>query len=131
MALVKDVKRAHTFKLACKGVEEMFFAASSEEDLAEWMSLLTAASKRGLNSLPLVVLIVAPPPPGDDFPLVVSENKNRSQSLPEGIYNVPRSSAFINDLSGLYDVPRSTPLGMDLLTFQRLRFVRQVNLTIA
>ena len=42
--------------------------------------------------------------------------------MPEGIYNVPRSSAFISDLSGLYDVPRSVPLGLNLLSFQQFTF---------
>ena len=39
--VVEDVKKQYAFRLACKGVAEMWFAAESKEKLDEWISYLT------------------------------------------------------------------------------------------
>lgn len=46
ISIVKDVKKPHAFKLACKGVKEAFFAADDEAELLDWVSKLQNASKR-------------------------------------------------------------------------------------
>lgn len=38
---VEDPKRQYAFRLACKGVPEMWFAAESKDKLDEWISHLT------------------------------------------------------------------------------------------
>ena len=46
ISIVKDAKKPHAFRLACKGVREVFFAADNEEELTEWVTKLQNASKR-------------------------------------------------------------------------------------
>ena len=38
---VEDPKKQYAFRLACKGVPEMWFAAETKEKLDEWISCLT------------------------------------------------------------------------------------------
>ncbi len=46
ISIVKDVKKSFAFRLACKGVREVFFATDTEDNLSEWVSRLQSASKR-------------------------------------------------------------------------------------
>lgn len=38
---VEDAKKQYAFRLACKGVPEMWFAAETKEKLDEWISCIT------------------------------------------------------------------------------------------
>ena len=46
LKIVKDSKKPHAFQLACRGVPEVIFAASDEQELLEWFTMLQNATKR-------------------------------------------------------------------------------------
>ena len=124
--VVKDAKKQFAFRLACKGVKEIYLAADEEEEQLEWLSRLQSASQRGVSLLNHVIITWLDIFLEVEFPILGAENpvKNNTGALPEGIYNVPRilQDEVVYDVPplepnepnesipiarGIYDVPRS------------------------
>ena len=42
---IEDQKRSFAFSVACKGVDEMYFAAEDHDMYTEWLKRLTTASR--------------------------------------------------------------------------------------